>query len=98
MSESIFITNSSINIVVKSNPTITFDNGMVLWLGKEGETFELSTYDWNKILQINAMIRTLGIYKDRYLTDTEIKQKEEQTFSFKFKEFIKKCKQLIHTS
>lgn len=87
----IFYTNE-MNITVKTNPTITFDNGMVLWLAKEGETFELSSYDWNKIQQINAMVRSLGIFKDRYLTQSEIKaqeNKEKNSLWYRFKIFCK---------
>ncbi len=94
MTEPIYITSSSSNITVKTNPTITFDNGMVLWLAKEGETFELSSYDWNKILQINAMVRSLGIFKDRYLTDEEIKKEEAKPIN-RIREFFKKCAKLI---
>ena len=90
----IFYNTTDSNIIVKTNPTITFDNGMVLWLAKEGETFELSSYDWSKIQQINAMVRSLGIFKDRYLTQEEIK-KEEKSIPTRFQKFLKKCAQLI---
>lgn len=98
MTESIYFTSTSSNIAVKTNPTITFDNGMVLWLAKEGETFELSTYDWNKILQINATVRSLGLFKDRYMTDAEVKaekKKEEKSVWNKIKTVMKKCERLI---
>ena len=78
-----------------------FDNGMVLWLAKEGETFELSSYDWAKIQQINAMVRTLGIFKDRYLTQNEIKKEEEKeknSISYKIRKALEKWAKLIRIS
>lgn len=97
----IFYSTADSNIIVKSNPTITFDNGMVLWLAKEGETFELSSYDWAKIQQINAMVRSLGIFKDRYLTQEEIKKEEEKeknSISYKIRKALEKWAKLIRLS
>ena len=67
MSEFTISTNH--NIVVETNPTITFSNGMVLWLGEKGETITMTDYDMELIYQADAYIRSIGKY--RYSSRTE---------------------------
>ena len=66
----IHITNNESNIVVKSDPVIVFDNGMQLWLGKKGERFVISSHDYYTLLQITALVGTLGKVKDRFVEPT----------------------------
>lgn len=51
------------NIVVKTNPTVQFRNGMTLWLAKPGESFELTQYDWDLIQRIDQLAMMLGRYQ-----------------------------------
>lgn len=69
MSEFTLSTNA--NITVDCNPTITFSNGMTLWLGEPGEQVELSDYDMKLIFQADAYIRNIGRYRYSSRTKTE---------------------------
>jgi hypothetical protein len=70
MSNNISLFGTS-ELTIKTNPTITFDNGMVLWLAKEGESVEINTYDWNIIQRMNKDVSLLGIYKDVLVDKSE---------------------------
>lgn len=48
-------------LLVQTNPTITFSNGMVLWLAEKGETVELTQTDWNLLVKANSYIQGVGI-------------------------------------
>ena len=58
MSEYTFFDNS--HLLVKTNPTITFSNGMVLWLAEKGETVKIDQYDWYMLNQADRYIRQVG--------------------------------------
>lgn len=82
------ISNSS-NIVVNTKPVIRFDNGMTLCLSEKPGSFELSSHDWNKILQINAMVRTMGMYRDRYVIERTVQREVPKTLFQKLKKWMK---------
>ena len=48
-------------LIVQNDPTITFSNGMVLWLAEKGETVELTQSDWNLLVKANSYIQYVGI-------------------------------------
>lgn len=54
-------------IVVNSDPIVQFSNGMVLWLAKEGETYEITQYDLDLLHRIDNLTSQLGRY--RYVKD-----------------------------
>lgn len=54
-------------LVVKSDPAVQFSNGMTLWLAKEGETYEITQYDWDLLHRIDNLTSQLGKY--RYVKD-----------------------------
>ena len=56
------ITNNS-NLVVQTDPTITFSNGMVLWLAEKGETVEINQYDWDLLQHADRYIKNIGLYR-----------------------------------
>lgn len=56
------ITNSS-NLIVQTDPTITFSNGMVLWLAEKGETVEINQYDWDLLQHADRYIKHIGNYR-----------------------------------
>lgn len=57
--------------VIQTNPTITFSNGMVLWLGKKGEQVEMTDYDMELIYQADRLISQIGKYRYSSRTKTE---------------------------
>lgn len=59
------------NIVVQTNPTITFSNGMVLWLGEKGETVTMTDYDMELIYRADGLISQIGKYRYSSRTKTE---------------------------
>ena len=48
-------------LLVQTDPTITFGNGMVVWLAEKGETVELTQSDWNLLVKANSYIQYVGI-------------------------------------
>lgn len=57
--------------VVQTNPTITFSNGMVLWLGEKGETVNMTDYDMELIYRADRLISQIGKYRYSSRTKTE---------------------------
>lgn len=57
--------------VIQTNPTITFSNGMVLWLGEKGENVTLSDYDMELIYRADGLISQIGMYRYSSRTKTE---------------------------
>lgn len=57
--------------VIQTNPTITFSNGMVLWLGKKGETVTMTDYDMELIYRTDNLISQIGKYRYSSRTKTE---------------------------
>lgn len=51
------------NLTIQTDPTVTLRNGMTLWLAKEGESFELTQYDWDLIQCIDRYACMLGKYQ-----------------------------------
>ena len=66
-----FTISTNHNIVVQTNPTITFSNGMVLWLGEKGEQVELTDYDMELIYRADRLISQIGKYRYSSRTKTE---------------------------
>jgi len=90
MTESQITISSANNLIVNTNPTIQFDNGMVLWLGNEGESVEVSTYDWQMILAARPYINQIGLIKDRYVDNPKVLKpivKKSSIFTF-LKKFL----------
>lgn len=67
-----FYTTTDNRIVVRSNPTIKFQNGMTLWLGDEGESVELSHHDWKIIEEINALVLLIGATSVQHVIKPEV--------------------------
>lgn len=83
MTEQIFTTNSNSNLIVQSNPTIQFNNGMVLWLAKKGETYELKPGEWELITQMNQLASTMSsLHRFKYIpmTDAEVEKAVKEGF------------------
>jgi hypothetical protein len=59
------------NMVVQTDPTIGFSNGMVLWLGEKGETVTLTDYDMELIYRADGLISQIGMYRYSSRTKTE---------------------------
>lgn len=57
--------------VIQTNPTITFSNGMVLWLGEKGEQVEMTDYDMELIYRADRLISQIGKYRYSSRTKTE---------------------------
>ena len=66
-----FTISTDHKIVVQNNPTITFSNGMVLWLGEKGETVTMTDYDMELIYRADGLISQLGMYRYSSRTKTE---------------------------
>jgi hypothetical protein len=57
--------------VIQTNPTITFSNGMVFWLGEKGETVTMTDYDMELIYRADRLISQIGKYRYSSRTKTE---------------------------
>ena len=75
-------------LAVKSDPTVQFSNGMTLWLAKEGETYEITQYDWDLLHRIDNLASMLGKY--RYVKDNgrAVVQPKPSSFWNKLTAFI----------
>ena len=58
------------NLVVQTDPTITFSNGMTLWLAKKGEIVEINQFDWDLLQAADQYIKRIGL--GRYAPNSKI--------------------------
>lgn len=64
---------SDSSIVVQTDPTITFENGMTLWLGKKGETVQITQYDWDCLNAMAPYVNQLGRFHSGHVETHIIK-------------------------
>lgn len=82
--ETYFTRSDCAAIMVESNPTITFSNGMVLWLAEKGETVEINQYDWDLLQQADRYIKHIGKYRyapaGKQTAVAKVAKKENKSF------------------
>ena len=80
----------SSKLIIQTNPTVTFRNGMTLWLAKPGETFEITECDWHLIQRIDNLANHLGRYQYPHKQDFgySVVKQENATVWTKIKRMI----------
>jgi hypothetical protein len=73
-------TSTDSRLVVKTNPAITFQSGMTLWLGKEGESVEISSHDWEIIKHIGALTSRIGKIPDSFYVTKAVESALSKTW------------------
>lgn len=83
-SEGYFSRANTSAIIVQTDPTVTFNNGMTLWLADKGQTVEINQYDWDLLQQADRYIKHIGKYRyapaSKQTVVAKVAKKENKSF------------------